>query len=151
MAAALAARCLPGLACRGASATWRLMAGRSPGNSVRMAPCDHLLYHGTLPYHFALETIGRCLAMPPRMPDYRQARPHEAFVANLAADAAAIRRALQAAWEAAEACHDWPAALTTRLAATATADGSGTSNSSEHRIGPCPTKPKARTTATYSL
>ena len=33
--------------------------------------------------------IGRCLAMPPREPDYRQARPHDAFVANLPLDAAA--------------------------------------------------------------
>ena len=87
------------------------------GNSVR-AKRDHMLYHGTLLYRFPLDLIGRCLAMPPREPAYRGSRPHEAFVTNLAADAAAIRRALQAAWEAAETCHDWPAALIARLAAT---------------------------------
>ena len=65
---------------------------------------EHLLYHGTLLYDFPLEMIGRCLAMPPREPDYRQARPHDAFVANLPLDAAMLRSALRTAWAAFEPC-----------------------------------------------
>ena len=63
-------------------------------------------------YDFPLEMIGRCLAMPPREPDYRQARPHDAFVANLPLDAATLRSALQTAWAAFEPCSDWPQAAT---------------------------------------
>ncbi len=84
------------------------------GNSVRCKR-EHLLYHGTLLYDFPLELIGRCLAMPPREPDYRQARPHGAFVANLPLDAAALRSALQTAWTAWEPCSDWPQEATRRL------------------------------------
>jgi lipoate-protein ligase A len=84
------------------------------GNSVRCKR-EHLLYHGTMLYDFPLDLIGRCLAMPPRVPDYRQARPHGAFVANLPLDAARLRLALQTAWSAWEPCFDWPQAATERL------------------------------------
>jgi lipoate---protein ligase len=84
------------------------------GNSVRVKR-DHVLYHGTLLYDYQLEMIGRCLAMPPRQPGYRQARPHDAFVANLPLDAAALRSALRAAWSANEPRIDWPQAATQRL------------------------------------
>ena len=78
---------------------------------------NHLLYHGTLLYDFRLEMIGRCLNMPPRTPDYRQARPHDLFVANLPLDAAALRTALRTAWSDLEPCDDWPEAATRRLVA----------------------------------
>ena len=86
------------------------------GNSVRCKR-EHLLYHGTLLYDFPLDRIGRCLAMPPRQPDYRQARAHEAFVANLPLDADMLRTALRTAWAAYEPCTDWPQAATQRLVA----------------------------------
>ncbi|MGO9107746.1 MAG: biotin/lipoate A/B protein ligase family protein [Thermoguttaceae bacterium] len=86
------------------------------GNSMRCKR-DHLLYHGTLLYDFSLEMIGRCLAMPPREPDYRQSRPHDAFVANLPLDAARLRFALQTAWTACEPRSDWPQAATQQLVA----------------------------------
>ena len=86
------------------------------GNSVRCKR-EHLLYHGTLLYDFPLEMIGHCLAMPSRQPAYRQARPHEAFVANLPLDATILRAALRAAWAADEFCSGWPQAATRRLVA----------------------------------
>ena len=106
---------VPGLACRG---TGDLAIGEKnvSGNSVRCKR-EHLLYHGTLLYDFSLGMIGRCLAMPPRQPDYRQARQHDAFVANLPLDAATLRSALQTAWAAAEPCSAWPQAATQRLVA----------------------------------
>jgi lipoate-protein ligase A len=86
------------------------------GNSVRVKR-RHLLYHGTLLYDFPRELIGQCLAMPPRVPDYRAARSHDDFVANLPLDVSAIRRLLRSAWQANEPCPDWPQALTAQLTA----------------------------------
>ncbi len=105
---------VPDLALRG---TCDLALGEKKvsGNSVRCKR-EHLLYHGTLLYDFRLEMIGRCLAMPLRQPDYRQARPHDAFVANLPLDAAVLRSALQTAWAANGPCPDWPQPATQRLA-----------------------------------
>ena len=106
---------VPGLAFRG---TCDLTIGEKKvsGNSVRIKR-EHLLYHGTLLYDFPLEMIGRYLAMPPRQPDYRQARPHDAFVANLPLNAATLRSALQTAWVASEPCSEWPQAATRQLVA----------------------------------
>jgi lipoate-protein ligase A len=106
---------VPGLALRGIC-DLSIGEKKVSGNSVRVKR-EHLLYHGTLLYDFSLEMIGRCLAMPPRVPDYRQARPHDTFVANLPLDAAMLRSALQTAWAAFEPCSDWPQAATQRLVA----------------------------------
>lgn len=95
-----------------------LAIGRSKfsGNSIR-SKSTHLLYHGTLLYDFPLELIEACLAMPPRQPDYRDGRPHAAFLTNLPLSADALRQALLEAWDAAEARADWPRQATARLAA----------------------------------
>jgi lipoate-protein ligase A len=86
------------------------------GNSMRCRK-RHFLYHGTILYDFPLELISRCLRIPPRMPDYRQRRDHEAFVMNLPLSADAIRRALVSAWNAEEPLDEWPSELTASLAA----------------------------------
>ena len=103
----------PDVACRGIS---DLAMGRRKvsGNSIRIKR-DHLLYHGTLLYDFPLELVDRCLAMPPRMPDYRDGRSHEAFLTNLPLTAAQIRDALITAWNAREPCNAWPRERTARL------------------------------------
>jgi lipoate---protein ligase len=105
---------VPGLAMRGIC---DLTIGdrKVSGNSVR-SKREHLLYHGTLLYDLSLDTIGRCLAMPPRQPDYRLARPHDSFVANLPLDVATLRTAVRTAWGASEPYPDWPKAATARLA-----------------------------------
>lgn len=104
---------VPDVRCRGTS---DLTMGelKFSGNSVRCRR-RHLLYHGTLLYRFPLEMIERCLAMPPRMPDYRAGRPHGLFVANLPLEAEAIRQALVAAWDAHELYGDWPRERTAQL------------------------------------
>ena len=84
------------------------------GNSLRMKR-RHLLYHGTLLYDFDLALIETLLAHPPREPAYRAGRRHSAFVANLPAAGAAIRRALIDAWQAADPLADWPQARTEQL------------------------------------
>ena len=105
----------PGVQCRGTS-DLALGAQKFSGNSARCRR-DHFLYHGTLLYDFPLELIDRCLAMPPRMPDYRAGRPHGGFVANLPLPVETIRQVLVAAWDARKPCDDWPADRTARLVA----------------------------------
>ena len=106
---------VPGLAHRGIC-DLAIGERKVSGNSVRLKR-EHLLYHGTLLYDFPLDLIGRCLEMPLRQPEYRRARPHEEFVANLPLDAAALRAALRAAWGAHESCDAWPQGLVAQLVA----------------------------------
>lgn len=103
----------PGAQCRGIS---DLAIGdrKFSGNSMRCKR-RHLIYHGTLLYGFPLDLVSRCLATPPRQPDYRRGRAHELFVMNLSLDAATLRRVLAAAWGADERWDRWPAERTTRL------------------------------------
>ena len=105
----------PSARCRGIS---DLAMGelKFSGNSLRCKR-DHFLYHGTLLYDFPLELLDHYLAMPPRQPRYRDSREHQDFVANLSLEAAEIRRALSAAWDALEPCADWPRQRTARLVA----------------------------------
>lgn len=106
---------LPGVGCRGTSDL--AIAGRKfSGNSARCRR-NHLLYHGTLLYDFPLPLIERCLKMPPRMPDYRDGRPHEGFVTNLGLEPEAIRQALVNAFDAREPCLPWPEHRTAQIVA----------------------------------
>jgi lipoate-protein ligase A len=59
---------------------------------------SYLLHHGTILYDFDLASLTRYLKPPPRQPDYRHHRPHEAFVANLPIDAITLRQRLKEAW-----------------------------------------------------
>jgi lipoate-protein ligase A len=86
------------------------------GNSLRCKR-EHLLYHGTLLYDFPLPLISRYLKTPPRQPDYRHGRDHDAFVTNLPCTAAMLRRELIAAWKADEPLAAWPAERTAKLVA----------------------------------
>jgi lipoate-protein ligase A len=106
---------VPGVHCEGTS-DLALHDRKFSGNSIR-SKRHHMLYHGTLLYHFSLGLIDRCLAMPPRQPEYRQSREHDAFLANLPLSATAIREILITAWNAEEARSGWPRALTARLVA----------------------------------
>lgn len=84
------------------------IAGRKfSGNSLRVRR-SHLLYHGTLLYDFPLSLIGSCLAMPPRQPDYRAGRDHEAFVTNLPLPGDALRALVKTAWPVSGTATNWP-------------------------------------------
>jgi len=85
------------------------------GNSLR---CRRraLVYHGTLLHDFSLPLVETYLKMPPRQPDYRRDRAHGAFVTNLPVDAASLKQALIAAWQAVPMEGDWPREAT-RIAA----------------------------------
>jgi lipoate-protein ligase A len=64
------------------------------GNSARIAR-KHLLYHGTILYDADVSLITRCLAPPPRQPEYRHERPHDQFVTNLSIDPVQFTQDLQ--------------------------------------------------------
>jgi lipoate---protein ligase len=105
----------PGVECRGTS---DLTIGnrKFSGNSARCRR-GHLLYHGTLLYEFPLPLVERCLTMPPRMPDYRDGRPHEGFVRNLPLRREEIEQALVSVFDAREPCLPWPERRTAELVA----------------------------------
>jgi lipoate---protein ligase len=52
------------------------------GNSLRVKR-HWLMYHGTLLLDMPLEWISRYLSTPPKQPEYRERRSHDAFVASL--------------------------------------------------------------------
>lgn len=86
------------------------------GNSLRCKR-SHLIYHGTLLYDFDLALIHTLLRTPPRMPDYRQKRPHESFVTNVPIARDILRRNLIEAWEIGGNVTDWPVTRTQKLVA----------------------------------
>jgi lipoate-protein ligase A len=77
------------------------------GNSLRIKR-THVLYHGTLLYDFDLALVADCLKRPPRQPDYRAARSHTEFVANLPLLRPTIQECLLDAWPMAGDVKDWP-------------------------------------------
>lgn len=86
------------------------------GNSLRCRK-RALLYHGTLLYDFDLALAPACLKTPPRMPAYREHRPHETFITNLPLQREPLRTALIEAWRADEGKAAWNRDLVKRLAA----------------------------------
>lgn len=84
------------------------------GNSLRCKR-THFLYHGTLLYDFDLSKISRWLKIPPRLPGYRSARPHDRFVTNLPVTRDELTQALIQGWQAQEPLDDWPHERTARL------------------------------------
>lgn len=109
------AELLPGIEPAGTSDL--AAAGRKFSGSSQQRKRSYLLHHGTLLYRFDVAQIGRYLRMPARQPDYRQGRDHAAFLVNLPADAADLKRRLRLAWEADAELLAWPEALTRRLVA----------------------------------
>lgn len=97
---------VPGTEHRGTS-DLALGVHKFSGNSVRCKR-RHFLYHGTLLYALDVRLVEQCLAMPPRQPDYREARRHGAFITNLPVGADSLRQALRTAWKAEPAAFAWP-------------------------------------------
>lgn len=84
------------------------------GNSLRCRR-EHLLYHGTLLYNFPTDLIAACLGTPPRQPDYRAARSHDDFVANLPMTREQLVAGLKAAFHANEPFGEVPTDLIAEL------------------------------------
>jgi lipoate-protein ligase A len=69
------------------------------GNSQRRRRAS-LLFHGTFLHNFDLGLLEKTLNFPSLQPDYRENRPHAAFVSNLRITQADLKTALQNAWQA---------------------------------------------------
>lgn len=63
------------------------------GNAQRRSR-QYILHHGTILYDFDLSLISRYLAMPEKVPPYRQGRSHEQFVTNIEIEPGAFEQAL---------------------------------------------------------
>ena len=81
--------------------TWQ--SRKFSGNALRLTRC-HVLYHGTILYRTDLDLVARCLDFAPRQPDYRQGRPHRAFITNIPVDPGQLRDDL--AWQFGDAADD---------------------------------------------
>lgn len=77
------------------------------GNALR-AKRTHFLYHGTLLYNFDLELVATVLAQQTREPQYRAARTHREFIANLPLNREQIIAALVNTWNAKKPLTTWP-------------------------------------------
>lgn len=84
------------------------------GNSLRCKR-QHLLYHGTLLYDYAIPNIARYLGTPARMPEYRAGRAHESFVTNVPLPREKMVRALREAFAAEEELPTLPRERTQKL------------------------------------
>jgi len=84
------------------------------GNALRVRR-GGVLYHGTLLDAFDLGLISRVLRHPPREPDYRESRSHEAFLANLELGGESLQRLIRTAFAADDAAEPCDPARTARL------------------------------------
>ncbi len=82
--------------------------GRKFSGSAQQRKRDHLLHHGTILYAFDLRAVGRFLRPPPRQPEYRARRAHDAFLCNVPLAGDEVRRRLRQAWGAEEVAEAWP-------------------------------------------
>ena len=83
--------------------------GKKFSGNAQQRKRNHLLHHGTLLYDFNLSPVPRYLREPPRRPDYRGSRGHDAFIRNLGIRRADLVAALRRAWEPLTETTTWPA------------------------------------------
>jgi lipoate-protein ligase A len=91
--------------------------GRKVSGTAQQRKRSYLLHHGTLLYAFDLGLVKRYLRPPPRQPEYRAGRDHEAFMANLPLPAAVLKQRLRQAWGAEQEGLKWSADLVRQLVA----------------------------------
>lgn len=90
-------------------------AGRKFSGNAQQRKRRFLLHHGTLLYNFSLGHLARFLRPPPRQPDYRAGREHEAFLMNLPISAGELKARLQRGWNANSLLEWWPTETVSRL------------------------------------
>ena len=75
-----------------------------------------VLFHGTFLLALDLGLVEELLPQPTRQPAYRRQRAHRDFLRNLSLPAAAVQRALRAAWQATDELLEPPAREAAALA-----------------------------------
>lgn len=94
-----------------------VVGDRKVAGNAQQRKRAHLIHHGVFLDDFDLSAIGRYIKHPPRMPDYRQDRPHDAFVTNLKLGADHLKQILADAWSAHTSRTAWPADRVAQLVA----------------------------------
>ena len=84
--------------------------GRKISGNAQRRTRQGLLFHGTILYGMPADRIARYLAQPARQPDYRQDRPHDAFLRTIDVPPKELKQAIAAAWDAASPLDHWPEA-----------------------------------------
>jgi lipoate-protein ligase A len=74
--------------------------GRKCGGSAQRRLKYWFMVHCSLLYQFALERIGRYLAIPERQPTYRAGRPHHDFLSNLGLPRKILVDSIASTWSA---------------------------------------------------
>jgi lipoate---protein ligase len=82
--------------------------GRKVSGNAQRRKRHTILFHGTILYAMQAELIARYLNEPKRQPDYREGRPHDAFLRTVAALPQDIKQALAEAWDARKPLDAWP-------------------------------------------
>jgi lipoate-protein ligase A len=93
------------------------LLGRKFSGNAQQRKRNHLLHHGTILYAFDAALVGRYLRPPPRQPEYRGQRDHEAFLCNLHLSRDQIVAGLRSGWQANEEITAWPTEEVQRLVA----------------------------------
>jgi len=83
--------------------------GRKISGNAQRRTRNALLFHGTLLYRMQPGIIARYLKQPKRQPEYRDDRPHDAFLRTIAAPIEDMKRAIAHAWHADTRLGGWPA------------------------------------------
>lgn len=69
-----------------------------------------LLFHGTILHGMQSALIARYLKQPARQPEYREDRPHEAFLRTITVPPQELKQAIAAAWSIGLPLEAWPQA-----------------------------------------
>jgi lipoate---protein ligase len=94
-----------------------VVAGRKFSGNAQQRKRRFLLHHGTLLHGFDATWAERYLKLPPRQPDYRAARSHRDFLANLPDEPERLIDCLCRAWSAHDPAEEWPTDEVRRLVA----------------------------------
>ncbi len=105
----------PAVAWRGTSDL--ALGDRKISGTAQRRKRRHLLFHGTLLYDFRIDLLEKYLRIPHKQPQYRQRRPHAAFVANIPAPASLLKELISSAWDASVHVKDYPRAIVAQLVA----------------------------------
>ena len=79
------------------------------GNAQRRKR-NALLFHGTILYAMESDLIARYLKQPAKQPEYREDRPHEAFLRTIDASPGDLKQAIAEVWHVDSPLAIWPEA-----------------------------------------
>jgi lipoate-protein ligase A len=86
------------------------IGGRKISGNAQRRKRNALLFHGTILYAMQGDVVARYLKHPARQPEYREDRPHGAFLRTLAVPPTDLKQAIAEAWGAVSPLDFWPEA-----------------------------------------